>query len=414
MIRRAVSAVLGLVALAAFAADAPLPREFTVTPEVIKEVPAYLTQVVVPDATCAAVNGDASLLVVGRKADDEKHLAVFRLDAEGRPVGEPAWIALPKPESLAKNTNYALGLLFHPKLPLLYVWQDITGAPPGRQEKFPDVSQFAEFDHLLTFAINDGALELVQTGARGPGFRCGLNAGTIGLDYAAKNLFVPNAQGETYDEAGIAFYALDEEGLPGDTAEATNDKPVKKPDMMTNIAKGPKKAIRVVLLPKKLRTNHYFPSGAGWFAGSEAILMGGYSGCMVADFHNGGLRQTWFGLPDRVGPCTLAGHPTLPVVYFCLQDNVQLAALSHVNGYITLLPQLATVPAAHFIGLPVVLTKQSRVAIGDAKSLHLFGLRADGKLDGKSERLLLPCAQVRGLAYSEKRERLYVAVDKTN
>jgi len=144
------------------------------------------------------------------------------------------------------------------------------------------------------------------------------------------------------------------------------------------------------------------------------MLMGGYSGCMVGDFNNGALRQVWFGLPDRTGPCSLTGHPTLPAVYICLQDNVQLAAIAHANGYLSLLPQLATIPAAHLVGLPVVLTKQSRLAVGDNKSFHLFGLDGDGKLDGKDEQLKVPCAVVKGLTYSEKYGRLYVAVDKEN
>lgn len=400
------------ILLAAFAAHS---AEITITPEIIKEAPDYLTQVVVPDATCAAVNADGSLLVVGCKSNEGKHLAVFRLDVNGRPAGDPAWIGFPKPETLAPHANYALGLLFHPRLPVLYAWQDVGGLPPGRHENAPDLTKHQEFDHLLTFAVKDGALELVQTGARGSGFHCGLNVGTIGLDYEKKNLFVPNAQGETYEEAGIGYFVLDEEGLPGDVPEAGTEKSGKAPDMTTNISKSRnKKVIRNVLLPRKLRTNRWFPSGAGWFAGSEAMLMGGFSGCMVADFNNGALRQVWFGLPDRTGPCTLTGHPTLPAAYICLQDNVQIAAIAHANGYLTMLPQLATVPAAHLVGLPVVLTRQSRLAVGDNKAIHFFGLQADGKLDGKDELLKLPCAVVRGLTYSEKHGRLYVAVDKAN
>ncbi len=418
MIRTVVFTALLLATIAARSAD--LPREFTATSEIIKEAPAYLTQVVVPESTCAAVNPEGTLLVVGRKSGEDNHLAVFRLDAEGRPTGEPTWIALPKPEVMEKHVTYPLGLLFHPRLPLLYVWQDVTvfapSKTPPKPGQVPDLTAFAEFDHLLTFSYKDGELELVQTGASGVGFHCGLNAGTIGLDYGEKNLFVPNAQGETYDEAGIGFYALDDEGIPGDAPETGGTpgaKSKKKPDMTTNISKiRNKKAIRVVALPKQQRTNHYFPSGAGWFAGSEAMLMGGYSGCMMADFNNGSLRQTWFGLPDRVGPCTLVGHPTLPAVYLCLQENLQLAAIAHANGYLTLLPQLATVPGAHFVGIPVVLTGQSRLAVGDTKSLHLFGLQADGKFDGTDQLLKLPCVSVKGLAYSEKLNRLFVAVDK--
>ena len=40
-------------------------------------------------------------------------------------------------------------------------------------------------------------------------------------------------------------------------------------------------------------------------------------------------------------------------------------------------------------------------------------LYLDSVADGKDEHLKLPCAIVKGLAYSDKHGRLYVAVDKT-
>ena len=212
MNRLVVSAACLLIAIAAHAAD--LPREFTVTPEVIKEPPAFLTKVLVPDAICAAVNDAASILVVGHRSKDDQHLAVFRLGSDGRPSGEPSWVTLPKPDVLSKNVSYPLGLLFHPRLPLLYVWQDVIGPPPTKQEKNPEFADYLEFDHLLIYEIKDGALELLQTGARGAGFHCGLLGGTMGFDFAAQRLFVPNSVGSTYDEAGIGFYALDDEGMP--------------------------------------------------------------------------------------------------------------------------------------------------------------------------------------------------------
>ena len=95
---------------------------------------------------------------------------LFRsLDGAGLPAGAPTWITLPKPAVLATNVNYPLGLQFHPKLPLLYVWQDITAPPGDKQEKHAAFSNHLEFDHLLLYAIKPGALELVQTGARGTG-----------------------------------------------------------------------------------------------------------------------------------------------------------------------------------------------------------------------------------------------------
>src|SRR2546425_330703 len=85
--------------------------------------------------------------------------------------------------------------------------EDIKAPSADKQENHPEFADYLEFDHLLIYEVKDGALELLQTGARGTGFHCGLLGGTLGFDFAARELFVPNARGGTYDEAGIGFYA---------------------------------------------------------------------------------------------------------------------------------------------------------------------------------------------------------------
>ena len=388
---------------------ATLPREFEVTPTPLAEPPAFITQVVVSNALCAAVSDAASLLVVGQRSTSNQHLAVFRLDAAGKPVGEPARLALPKPAVLAKESNYPLGLLFHPRLPMLYVWQDITAPPQDKQEKHAAFTNWLEFDHLLIYAVKPTGLELVETAAHGIGFHCGLGGGTVGLDAAGKTLFLPNSIGATYDEAGIAYYALDEQGLPVDSDEADATKSRAKPGKEEL---GTSRFARTVVALQRKRTHRYYPSGAGWFAGSDAMVMGGYAGCMSADFARGGLRQSWFTTLEHVGHCVLAGHPNQPALYLAMQNTPRLFQVAHADGYVSLLPQVASVKGAQLLGAPVVLAQQARVAVGAAKSVFLFGLEADGRLDGKVEQVALPSAAVRGMAYAEKRGRLYVAVDK--
>ena len=190
--------------------------------------------------------------------------------------------------------------------------------------------------------------------------------------------------------------------------------PKAKPLKVSRAKDPTNKATRIVLMPKPHRTHRYYPTGEGWFAGSEAIIMGGYSGCMIMDFNNGNVRQSWFNIPELAGHCCIAGHPKQPAIYLALQDNNRLFQIAHADGYVSLLPQVATVTAAHLTGIPVVLTQQSRLAVGDTKFLHLFGLQPDGRLDGKDEKLAMPCALVKGIAYSEKHARLYVAVDKAD
>ncbi|MEQ2008763.1 MAG: hypothetical protein ABMA26_18440 [Limisphaerales bacterium] len=385
------------------------PREFEATPAPLTAPPAFVTQVVVSNALCAAVSDAASLLVVGQRTTNGQHLAVFRLDANGKPTGEPTRLSLSKPAVLAKQTNYPLGLLFHPRLAVLYVWQDITAPPQDQQEKHAAFTNWLEFDHLLIYAVKPTGLELVETAAHGVGFHCGLSGGTVGLDAAGKTLFLPNSVGATWDEAGIAYYALDEQGLPVDSDEADSGKSRVKPGKEKV---GTSRFVRTVAAMQRKRTHRYYPSGAGWFAGSEAMVMGGYAGCMSADFARGGLRQSWFTTLEHIGHCVLAGHPTQPALYLAMQNTPRLFQVAHADGYVSLLPQVASVKGAQLLGAPVVLTQQARVAVGAAKSVFLFGLEADGRLDGKVEQLAVLSAAVRAMAYSEKRARLYVAVDK--
>ena len=388
---------------------ATLPREFEVTPTPLAAPPAFFTQVAVSNALCAAVSDAASLLVIGHRVTHDQHLAVFRLDANGQPTGEPTRLSLPKPAVLTKETNYPLGLLFHPRLPVLYVWQDITAPSQDKQEKHAAFTNWLEFEHLLIYAVKPTGLELVEAAAHGVGFHCGLSGGTVGLDAAGKTLFLPNSIGGTWDEAGIAYYALDAQGLPVEADEADAAK--------TRVKAGKEKPLasrfaRTVVALQRKRTHRYYPSGAGWFAGSEAMVMGGYSGCMSADFQRGGLRQAWFSTMEHIGNCVLAGHPQQPALYLAMQNTPRLFQLAHADGFVSLLPQVASVKGAQLQGAPVVLTQQARVAVGAAMSVCLFGLEADGRLDGKVDQVALPSASVRAMAYAEKRGRLYVAVDK--
>jgi hypothetical protein len=254
----------------------------------------------------------------------------------------------------------------------------------------------------------------VQAGARGAGFRCGLAGGTIGIDAAAQKLFVPNTIASTPDEAGIGFFALDEDGLPDDSQEDPAAPPKRKPPKAAGKLDRGATATRKVLTLRRQGTHRHYPTGEGWFAGIDATVMGGYSGCMIIDFNQGVLRQSWFNLPELAGHTCVAGHPRQPALYLALQDHNRLFQIAHADGYPSLLPQVATITGAHMIGIPVVLAQHSRLAIGDTKFLHLIGLHPDGRLDGKSEKLAMSAAQLKGLAYSEKHGRLYVAVDKAD
>jgi hypothetical protein len=169
--------------------------------------------------------------------------------------------------------------------------------------------------------------------------------------------------------------------------------------------------------PKKNVACRKVPSGLGWFAGREAVIMGGNSGCLMADFHDGNLRRSWFDINDlaSIGWAAIAAHPEQPVLYMCLQGSRFFYSIGQVNGWVSLLPQKATLGGnAHLNGPPVVLEKRAKVVVGDAHALHFLGIAPDGKLDGTCGRLAVSATLVQGLAYSQKHDRLYVAVDSEN
>jgi hypothetical protein len=287
----------------------------------------------------------------------------------------------------------------------------LAAPPQDRQEKHAAFVPWLEFDHLLIYSVTPAGLELSETAAHGAGFHCGLNGGTVGLDADAKTLFLPNSTGATYDEAGIAFYALDENGLPvdADTAGAAQSRSrTAKPKL------GATRFARTVASLQRKRTHRYYPSGAGWFAGAGAMLMGGYAGCLVADFDQSGLRQSWFSVPEPVGHCVLAGHPSLPAAYLAVQNTPRLVQIAHAEGYLSLLPQIAFVKGAQFLGAPVVLPQPALLAAATTASICFLGIDADGRLDGKVRQLPLPGLSPRAMTWSAKHQRLYVAVDKPN
>src|SRR5262249_31685469 len=88
---------------------------------------ANLTPVTVPSARCIAIGETAGWLAFGHdKTFTDGHVSLVKLDAKGNPAAYSIPLKLPRPAGLVKHANYPLALAFHPKLPVLYVWQDIA------------------------------------------------------------------------------------------------------------------------------------------------------------------------------------------------------------------------------------------------------------------------------------------------
>ncbi|MEO6848942.1 MAG: hypothetical protein ABI443_14440 [Chthoniobacterales bacterium] len=350
---------------------------------------ANLVQVVSPGALCAAVSETQPLLVVGHKTVKGTNLSIFTLDASGTPSGVPtAEVALPTSPALQAINRYPLSMAFHPQLPLLYVWQDIDGpADTGDPAKNP---VYNEFDHLLIFSVRaDGALQLVQSAARGPQFAYKKLNGAILVDAINQRIFLPNLQDKSIPNpnatAAAGFYRLDVQGMP---------------------AKIPGQTVLTPKMVAPLVVN----AGIGFAAASkDAVVFGVHGGPTVWEFENRRVNASNYYL-HNIALCGVTSNPRYPYVYMVGINTGYLFSMEHVDGFLTLLPQLASLPTV-LTSLPVVMSKQGKVAVGAVNTVYALKLDANGRLTPEMEQTALTNPTVKAMAYSEKLDRLYVPVE---
>ena len=381
-----------------------------------------LIHVVAPQARCAAVSDVASALVFAHRPLPDKpgSLSVFGIDAQGNAVGVPGvappppadaaaaaaaaaapppptplfTVELPRPASLAAFSHGAQYLLFHPKLPLLYVWQDIAG-PPMTSAK--DNPVFREFDHLLVYSLAAGQppkLELAT--ARGQGFMYGVDGAMLSLDASGKRMSLPNvrslASADNVSTSAYGCVALDDRGLP--VSEAGQLK----------------------MTAHDLPGYYEFPAGMGCvFASDTVAVVGGSYGPVTWDTGN---RRARFGCYLIAGPSPgrqrLAGHPTLPRVYTSCLSTPWAFAMEHADGYLTMQHQQLTLTHATIVTPPVMMGTKNKIAFGGSTRVYVVSLDEAGRFatDGATATVVNNVA-AEALTYSEKHDRLYVAVEKT-
>src|SRR5271163_2278556 len=96
-----------------------------------------MVRVTVPAARSAAVSDAHGWLAFSHAAKyTEAQVTLCQLGDAGKP-GEPVLVKLPRPDALAKYPHYVTGLAFHPKLPLLFVWQDLEFPKDERRIPLP-------------------------------------------------------------------------------------------------------------------------------------------------------------------------------------------------------------------------------------------------------------------------------------
>jgi hypothetical protein len=108
----------------------------------------------------------------------------------------------------------------------------------------------------------------------------------------------------------------------------------------------------------------------------------------------------------------LAGHPKLPVLYAVplgLQDAFRF---EHADGQLTLLPQRATFAGSVLGTPPIVMGKANKLAVGGQWNVFVVPLDDEGRFKPERVQHRVNAGLVEALAYSDKFDRLYVAVEK--
>jgi hypothetical protein len=331
-------------------------------------------------------------------------------------------VKLPRPASVGARSCAVLSLLFHPKLPLLYAWQDAEPAP-GSGFPVAEDPALKDFEHLFVIALDGPAPEAILTLCRGQQFAIGGRAGTLALDDGPARLFVPNL---LYDKgsdlsAGVGWFHLAADGLPveGDeqpkTPPPAGARPARLAALKAALAAGkPVGAFRST--PPKIYGFHGYPCGAGIVPfGRDVILACGPFGAITWNNADRAARGCVFLLPVNFVTyyCTrLTVHPTLPVVYVSAVGYTYLYRMAHADGFITLGPQVVRLEGAAVRTPPVVMARRNAVAVGSTGVVYVAALDAEGRFkDEEGVQINVMSPNVDALAYSEKYDRLYVPVE---
>ena len=356
--------------------------------------------IVAPTAICAAQSDRLGVLILGHRGVADHQLSVVALGSDGLPSPvDPVKVVLPRADALKAMEVYPLSLVLHPKLPLLYVWQDIAAPPPAAEQ----------FDHLVIYRIEGQQLKQVSAFARGTDYTNARIAGALGLDPGGMRLFVPNLKTKA-GTAAIGYFDLDDAGLP---------KPVPVPIQGSLDGQGLEKfqmELRVTLGSGGL--DHALPIGSFGLAAHDrdVALFASYSGVGLWDTQNRRGEFAVIYVPGLAISCSIASDPKLPAVYGAAAEaghNV-LFQLQLADGYPTLMPQILRVDeASGFRSPPLVLPgKVNRLAIGGANCVYLVPLDDQGRFAGRLETLKVNNGSVRTMAYSQRHDRLYVPVEK--
>jgi hypothetical protein len=375
-----------------------------------------LVPVPAPDARAVALNETLGLLAYCHDRSYENgQVSLVRLDAKGNPPPYATTWKLPKPAAMAKLPTLATAAAFHPKLPLLYVWQDVVfsynvAVPPALPP------EMKEFDHLFIYNVAKDPPELVAGLCRGTEVMFGLYGGGLAVDPTGSYLYVPNfreAKTPSFMHAGR--YTLDAEGLPELTGADAKLPTAARIKRLTEL-NAPNGFLPPVFTP--LEYQHTFPAsfhGAGHCflpLSKDVLMVGGANG--LINWRPADKDCTLSGLPFRpAGYVQATLHPTLPFVYATANGTDSAFRVGHSEGFLTGLPLQIVFPGTRLTSAPAALSKSKKLAVGGFYHVYLVGLDDEGRPTGEATRVRVLNPQVRAIIYSERFDRLYVGVEES-
>jgi len=398
----ALAAVVGPVCQTAQAAE-PIPARaaqmVTVpAPAILEQVPGVV-KVSAARAMCAAVSDQHSMLIVGcqaLKASEGKELLVYKLGPSGDPVGEPEVISTPKPPEVNDFPNQVIAVEFHPKLPLVYVWQDTEDKKTKRAEAVNE-----KYPHLIIYKVEPGGkLSLVAQAATGSRFDMNNLWGDLALSANGDRLYVPNLR--TSAKSGFSaagFMTLDPKtGLPA-LQEDEDGKPIPK-----------REAVR--LFPIGQFGSDSIPAGNGYVVGSEGnFITNGYVTLVTFDPNNRQGHTMAYYPPWGGGNIRVSGHPDPKVwrMYAVNLGSPSFYSLQHSDGFTTGVPQMMAITGMTGYTEAIVMPKRSKLAIGGSNALYMVTTTADGQLTNEVVGVKVNNPTLRAVAYSPRFDKVYVA-----
>jgi hypothetical protein len=391
---------------------APAQPQVTLPAAKVGTVP-ILVPVPVPPAISVALSETLGLLAFAHeRAYVDAHLSLVKLDAKGSPAAYCTSWKLPRPpEVLAKFGFSALSVAFHPKLPLLYVWQDVglnygvpvTGQPP----------EWAQFDHLLIYNVAKETPELVVSLFRGEQTHFGMAGGALAVDPAGAFLCVPSVSEAKSRFLHFGRFRLDSDGMP-----LLDDADVKLP-LAARIKKLAERSVAKTMTPAQitpieyvhvLPMNPYGGASSIYLLAKDVIITGGPHG--VVTWRPDDKQATMHALPLKTpGQTLVSAHPTLPFLFATTANTDSFFRVAHAEGYLSLLPLQITLPQTRLFSPPIVFDKGKRVAVGGHYHVYVVALDEKGEPQPNVTKVQVLSPTVRTLIYSERWDRLYVGVE---